>query len=58
MYICDYNVLKQESRFTLGFDAAKYTHYIKKYFKEELLSIKFCIKKLVGACVYLAQEWS
>ncbi len=52
-----YKVLKWESRFTLGLNAAKNTDYIKKSFKEKLFWIKFSIKNLVSAYVYLSSEW-
>ncbi len=32
-YLKYYNIVKWESRFTLGLDAAKITDYIKKFFK-------------------------
>ncbi len=32
-----YNVLKWESRFNLGFNAAKIINYIKKWFKPKLI---------------------
>ncbi len=51
-------VLKRESRFTLDLHTAKITDYIKKRFKQKLLSIKFLAKMSVGAYVYLPQKWS
>ncbi len=51
-----YIVLKRESRINLGLEIAKNTHYIKKFFKKKLLSIKFNTKKSVGAYVYLPQD--
>ncbi len=36
-----YNVLKRESRFTLGLNAAKITDYIKKCFKQKFISTIF-----------------
>ncbi len=36
-----YNELKLESKFTLGMSAAKNTNRIKKWFKQQLLRIKF-----------------
>ncbi len=57
-FLLYYNVLKQKSRFALGLDAAKNTHYIKKCFTKKLLSTKFRTKKSVDAYVYLCQEWS
>ncbi len=53
-----YNVLKKESKFTLRLNAAESTDYIKKFLKQNFLSIKFFTKKSVGAYVYLGQEWS
>ncbi len=50
-----YNVLKRESRFNLGLNAVKNTHYIKKCFK--LFRIEFYTKKSVVANVCLPQEW-
>ncbi len=46
------------NRFTLGLNAAKNTHYIKKCFKYILFKIKFTTKRSVGAHVYLPLEWS
>ncbi len=37
----DHNVLKWESRFTLGLNAARNTDYIKQCFKQKLFKIKF-----------------
>ncbi len=39
-----YNVLKQESRFTVGLNAAKNRHYIKKCFKWKLFGNQFCTR--------------
>ncbi len=53
-----YNVLEQESRFTLGLNAAKNTDYIKKCLKLKLFRIKFPTKNLSGTYIYLSQEQS
>ncbi len=45
-------------KITLGLDASKNMHYIKKCFKLKLLSIKFCTKMSGGTYVYLTQERS
>ncbi len=47
------NVLKRESRFTVGLNAAENTDYTKKCFKWKLLSMKFPTKMAAGAYVYL-----
>ncbi len=51
-----YNVQKWESRYILGLDAAKNTHYVRKCFKLKLLSTEFQTKKSVGAYACLTQE--
>ncbi len=51
-----YIVLKWESRFILGLNAAENTDDIKKLFKEKLFWIKFVTKNPVGAYVYFSPE--
>ncbi len=53
-----YNVLKWETRFTLGLNAAKSTDYNKTYFKQKLFGIKFPTKNSLDAYPCLLQEWS
>ncbi len=53
-----YNVPKWESRFTVVMNAAKNKDYIKQFFKQKLLRIKFPIKNSMDAYLYLLQEWS
>ncbi len=53
-----YNVLKWESRFNFGLDAAKIPDYIRKWLKQKLLTNKFRIKKSVGTHVYFPQGWN
>ncbi len=52
-----YNILKWESKFTLGLKTAKNINYIKKCFKQKLFRIKITTKNLVGTYIYLSQEW-
>ncbi len=53
VYLNSFNVQKCEIRFTLGLNAAKNTHYIKKSFKWKLFGIEFRTKKSVGTYVSL-----
>ncbi len=53
-----YNALTRDNRFTLWLNAAKYTDYIEKCFKQKLQRIKFPTKNSVGAYLYLTQECS
>ncbi len=52
------HVLEWKSRFILGLNAAKSTNFIEKCFKLKLYKIKFSTKNLLGAGLYLPQEWS
>ncbi len=52
-----YFVPKRKSRSIFRQNAAKITDYIKTLFKLKLLRITFHTQKLVGAFVYLHQEW-
>ncbi len=45
-------------KLTLGLNTAKNTNYIGKCFKQKLHRIKFPIKNLKHAYLYLPQEWS
>ncbi len=53
-----YYVQNWEIRFTLGLNAAKNTHFMKKNFEQKLFANEFRTKKSRSACVYLPHKWS
>ncbi len=53
-----YNVLKQESRFTLELNAAKIRVISKKASNKSCWALKFRTKELVVDYICLPQEWS
>ncbi len=57
-FLKNYYVQKRGSRFSLGLDAAKNMHRIKKSFKQKLFEIEFRTQKSSSAYVCLPPEWN